>query len=124
MPYSPGHCFADYHPRLADIDQFVPSSWEVLADIVRADGQLSVAAVDHDRQLGGPGSPVVPKGVEGGAHCSAREEHVIHDDHCPAGQVAWNVGDRLGQNWAETDVVAVEGHVQGGHRNLHLLNLG
>ena len=85
---------------------------EVLPHVVGPNGQLTVAAVDHDGQLDGPCPTEVVEGVQGGADGAAREEDVVDEHHDLAGQVARDVGDRLGQHGAQADVVAVEGHVE------------
>ena len=75
-------------------------------------GQLAVAPVDHDGQLDGPGPAEIVEGVQGGPDGAAREEDVVHEHHDLPGQVDRDVGDRLGQDRAQADVVAVEGHVE------------
>ena len=85
---------------------------EVLPHEVGPDGELAVAAVDHDGQLNGAGPTEVVQRVEGGADGAAGEEDVVDQHHHLAGQVDRDVGDRLGEDGAQPDVVAVEGHVE------------
>ena len=85
---------------------------QVLAHVVGADGQLAVAAVDHDGELDGAGPAEVVERVEGGPDGAPGEEDVVDQHDHPPGQVDGDVGDRLGQDGAQADVVAVEGHVE------------
>src|SRR5437764_12137791 len=52
---------------VGDVDRLVPAGRQVLADVVRTDGQLAVAAVDHHRQLHRPRAAVGVESVHGGA---------------------------------------------------------
>ena len=54
---------------------------QVLADVVGADRQLAVAAVDEHRQLDGARAADVAQRVERGADRAAGEEHVVDEDH-------------------------------------------
>src|SRR6267142_4507409 len=54
---------------------------QVLADIVGADGQLAMAAVDENGQADDARAAEVHQGVHGGADRPAREEHVVDEDH-------------------------------------------
>ena len=58
---------------------------QVLADVVGADGQLAMAAVDEDGQADDARAAEVHQGVHGGADGPAGEEHVVDEDHdaCP-----------------------------------------
>src|SRR5699024_7402513 len=92
---------------------------QVLADVVRADRQLPVAAVDEDREAHDPGAAVVGQGVEGGTHGAAGVEHVVdeHDDPAvDAGRGEARLVRRA--RGAAAQVVAVHRHVEGadGHR--------
>ena len=68
------------HLAEADADPFLVRGRQVFADVVRADGELAVAAVDEDRQLHGGGATDVHERVERGADGAAGEEHVV-DEH-------------------------------------------
>src|SRR5207249_4464592 len=78
--------FFDHHAVvtvvLAEPDghALAPGGREVLADVVGANRQLAVAAVDQDRELDRPRPPEVDDGVEGSADGTAREEDVVHQD--------------------------------------------
>ena len=54
------------------VDELVAPRRQVLADEVRPDRQLAVAAVDHDRELHRPRPAVVGERVERGPHGPAR----------------------------------------------------
>ena len=77
---------------------------DVLADVVRADRQLAVPAVDEDGELDARGSAVLEQRVDRGADRASGEEHVV-DEHdglapragsrapCPArSAAAWSGG--------------------------------
>ena len=64
-----------------DVDQLVATGRDVLADVVGPDGQLTVTTVHQHRQLDGPGPADVPQRIEGRAHRTAVEEHVVDQDH-------------------------------------------
>ena len=53
---------------------------QVLADVVGADRQLAVAAVDQDGELDRLGPPEVAERVEGGPDRAAGVEHVVDED--------------------------------------------
>ena len=53
---------------------------QVLADVVGADRQLAVAAVDEDRELHACGPAVVEQRVDRGADRAAGVEHVVDED--------------------------------------------
>ena len=99
-------------PSSPDVDHLFAARREVLADVVGTDGQLAVASVDHDGELDRLGPPEVAQRVEGGPDGAPGEEDVVDQDHHPSGQVEGDVGDRLGQDRAQADVVAVEGDVE------------
>ena len=103
---------AEVDAVVVDVDDLVAAGREVLADVVGPDRQLAVAAVDHHRQLHRPGPAVVVEGVEGGPDRAAGEEHVVDEDDDRAVDVEGDVGDRLGQDRPQADVVAVEGDVE------------
>ncbi len=53
---------------------------EVLADVVGADRQLAVPAVDEDGEPDGPRAPEVGERVEGGTDRAPGEQHVVDED--------------------------------------------
>ena len=71
-----------------------------------------MAAVDHDGELDGAGPAEVVEGVQGGPDGASGEEDVVDQHHHPSGQVDRDVGDGLGEDGAQADVVPVEGHVE------------
>ncbi len=107
----------------SDVDHLVATGGQVLAHVIGPDGQLAVAPVDHHGQLYGPGPAEVGEGVEGGPDGAPGEEHVVDQHHDLAGQVDRDVGDRLGQDRAQADVIAVEGDVEGAQGDVGLLDL-
>ena len=94
-------------------DALVERGGDVLADVVGADRQLPVAAVDQDRELHGAGPAEVGQRVERGPDGAAGEEHVVDEDHPAAVDAA---GRQLGRaeraGGAQPQVVAVEGDVE------------
>ena len=74
-----------------------------------------MAPVDHHGQLHGPGPSEVVQGVEGGPDRPAGEEHVVDQDHHLSGQIAGDIGDRFGKDGSQTEVVAIEGHIEAAH---------
>ena len=97
---------------LTDVDHLLAARGEVLAHVVGPDRELAVAPVDHDGELHGLGPAEVVEGVQGGADGTAGEEDVVDQDHHLPGQIDRNVGDGLGEDGAQADVVPVEGHVE------------
>ena len=77
-----------------------------------------MAAVHHHRQLHRAGSAPTVQSVQSGPHGAAREQHVVHQHHHLLVEVHGDVRLRLGNHWPQTDVVAVQGHIEGagGHR--------
>ena len=63
-----------------DVHALVARRGEVLADVVGADRQLAVAAVDEDREPHGAGPAELGERVEGGADRATGVEHVVDED--------------------------------------------
>src|SRR5664280_3495225 len=97
---SPAHQLAQRHPVVGHVDHLVPVRRQVLAHVVRSDGQLAVAPVHHDGQLHHLGASVLAEGVERGPDRPSGEEHVVDQDDRGTGQVGGDVGGRLGQHGA------------------------
>src|SRR3954452_14534093 len=74
------HDLAEVDAVVVDVHDLVAPGGQVLADVVRADRQLTVAAIDHDRELHGAGAAERRERVERGADRPAGEEHVV-DQH-------------------------------------------
>src|SRR5688572_7933930 len=53
------HHVAEDDAFVADVDHLVAAGRQVLADVVRSDGELAMPPVDHDGELDLPGPPVV-----------------------------------------------------------------
>jgi hypothetical protein len=74
---------ADHHAVLRvdlgeqDMHHLALRGGQVLPDVVGADRELAVAAVDQDRELDRARPPEVVQGIERGAHRPAREQHVV-----------------------------------------------
>ena len=96
---------------------------EVLADVVGADRQLAVPAVDHHRQLHRAGSSELGQRVEGGAHRAAGEEDVVDEHDRLAGEVDRHLGRPERLHRPQPDVVAVEGDVERADRHRDALDL-
>src|SRR5688572_11091302 len=97
----------------AHVDDLVLRSGDVLANIVGADGQLAVAAIDEHRQLDQARAPEIDERIEGGAHRTAGIEDVIDEDEDSPRDVEVDVGganDGLGADGGE--VVAIESDVE------------
>src|SRR3954462_143217 len=94
---------------------------QVLADVVGADRQLAVAAVDEYGELDARRAAVVEERLDRGAHRAAGVEDVVDDDDRHAVdrevEVARVHDRRLG---AAPEVVAVEGDVEGAAGHLAL----
>ena len=97
---------------------------DVLAYVVSADGQLAVAAVDHDGKLDRLGTTEVDESVERRPDCAARVEDVVHEDDVTTVDVEGDVGPKLDGGDLAADVVAVEAHVEGANGRAGALDLG
>src|SRR5437867_3850757 len=94
----------------------------LLADNVRLDRQLATAAVDEHAQRNPFGAPKVRELVERGPNGAAGVQHVVHDHHVLAGEIAGDAGlsdDRLRAHGLE--VVAIQGDVEGAAGDDHAL---
>ena len=63
-----------------DVHHLRPGSRDVLADVVGADGQLAVSAVDEHRQLDDPRPAVLGQRVKRRPNRAAGEQHVVDED--------------------------------------------
>src|SRR4051812_21707607 len=100
------------------LDPLVARGREVLADVVGADRQLAVAAVDEDGELNAGGTAVVEERLDGRANRAPRVEDVVDEDDRPPFEPEIELGrtderlrgaGRLAA--ADADVVAIEGDV-------------
>src|SRR5690606_9051277 len=107
-----------------DLDRLPQRRGEVLADVVGADGQFAVAAVDEDGELHRARAPDVVQRVEGGADGPAGEEHVVdEDDQAAVDAVTGDLGAGQGTRGVHAQVVAVHGDVERADRDLALGDL-
>ena len=98
---------------------------QVLADVVGADRQLAVAAVDQHGELHGAGPAEVAERVEGGADRAAGEEHVVdEDDDLAVDARVGDVGALEGADRVAAQVVAVHRDVERAVRDLGALDAG
>src|SRR5436305_7154448 len=121
---------------LVDLDELhvnalVAVSREVLANVVRADRQLAVAAVGQHGELHARGAAVVEERLDCGANRAPRVEDVVegHAGHAVECEVELRVADerlrvlrRLAA--ADVDVVAVEGDVELAERDFAAREVG
>src|SRR5881275_3036227 len=63
-----------------DLDALVAGGGQVLADVIRADGELSVAAVGKHGQLHALRPAIAEERVDGRADRAAGVEDVVHED--------------------------------------------
>src|SRR6266568_3932760 len=63
-----------------DLDALVARGRQVLADVVGADRQLAVAAIDEHGKLDAVGTAVVEECLDRGANRAARVEDVVDED--------------------------------------------
>ena len=114
------------------LDALVAGGGQVLADVVGADRQLAVAAVDEDGELDAVGPAVVEERLDRGADRAAGVEDVVDEDDRPAVEREVELrraDERLRRErrlaGAHHHVVAVEGDVdraEGGRRAGALLD--
>src|SRR5439155_772772 len=97
---------------------------QVLADVVGADRQLAMAAVDQGSELDRLRAPEVDEGVERGADGPAGEEDVVHEDDDLALDREGDVGAADHRRAADAEVVAVERDIEGADRHRGAVDLG
>lgn len=95
----------------------------VLADKVRRDGELAVAAVNEDSQLNAVRTAQVHDGVESGANGTARIQDVVHQHDALAVDAKGNVGGVDRGSEIGRIVIAVEADVEAAERNVDALDL-
>src|SRR6476469_6210454 len=108
-----------------DLDALVAGGWQVLADVIRADGELAVAAVGEHGQLHALGPAVAEERVDGRADRAAGVEDVVDEDAGHPLEREVERGRAHERLWvprrlaaADVDVVAVEGDVELPERDL------
>ena len=103
----------------------MPGGGQVLADVVGADGELAVPAVDEHGQLHHARPPLVAQGVERGAHGPAGVQHVVDEHHERVVDTAGGHGARFERPVRPApQVVAVERDVERTGGDLHTAELG
>src|SRR6478752_7180632 len=96
-----------------DPDRLPQRRGEVLADVVGADRQFAVAAVDEDRELYGTRTADVAERVECGTDRAPGEEHVVdQDDETVLDSLTGDLGARQSARGAHPQVVAVHRDVE------------
>src|SRR4029450_1062591 len=93
-------------------DAFTARSREVVADVLRADRQLAVSAIDQARELDRGRPAEVDDRVERRANRPAGEEDVVHEDHGLVLDRERDVGPADHRRPAHAQVVAVERDVE------------
>ena len=97
---------------------------QVLADVVRPDRQLAVAAVGEHRQLHARGATVVEQRLDRGADGASGEEDVVDDHDRFAREVEVDVRGVHHRGLGPAgDIVAVEADVEIPERNLRVEQL-
>lgn len=95
----------------------------VLADKVRRDGELTVAAVNEDCQLNTARTAQIHDGVQSGANGTARIQDVVHQHDALAVNAKGNVGGVDRGSEIGSVVIAVEADVEAAERNVDALDL-
>src|SRR5690606_322393 len=99
--------------REGDLHPLVTRGRQVLADVVRADGQLAVPAVDEDGELDPGRAAEVVDRVEGGADRAPGVEDVVDEDDGGAVDPAGGqLGAEQGAGGLGAQVVAVHRDVE------------
>src|SRR5215472_5990924 len=75
-----------------DLDDFAVGGRHALADVVRFDRKLAVAAVDEDGQADGPRTTEVDDAVEGGADRPSGVEDVVAEEDRASVEVEIDLG--------------------------------
>ena len=105
------------HFRQPHADAFGVGGGDILADEIRFDGQLAVAAVNEHRQLNAPGPAEIIQRVHRGPDGPPAEQHVIHQHHRLPGHIERNDrGLDVGRD-ALVEVVPVHADIQAAGRD-------
>src|SRR5262249_34240679 len=93
-------------------DTLAPGRWEVLADVVGANGKLAMSAVDQAGELDRLRAAEVDQRIHGGTRGAAREQHVVDEEDAAALDREGDVGALHPRRLEPAvEVVAVEGDV-------------
>src|SRR3989440_1961079 len=105
-----------------DLDALGVGRRHVLADVIGADRQLPMAAVDEHRELDRARPAKVHHRVHRGARCPAVVDHVIDQDHHLAVDL-WHLAHRLATiGRPKVKVVAMQRHVETAERDVALFH--
>ena len=104
-------------PVGADLHVLVAGGRQVLADVVGADRQLPMTAIDDDGELHGVRPAVLVERLQRGAHGAAGEQHVVDEDHRGAVERHGDRGDVARHDRPQADVVAMEADVERADRH-------
>src|SRR5262245_11509826 len=108
-----------------DGDGFTTARRQVLADVVGADGQLPMAAVDEHGQPDDARAAKVHQRVHRGSDRPPGEEHVVHQDHDASFDREADLGGtHLRLLGLEAEIVSVEGDVERADRGLRAFDGG
>src|ERR1700676_2262061 len=106
-----------------DLDPLRVRGGDVLADVVRPDGQLAMSAIDEHGELDGLRPPNVHQRVHRRARGSPVMDHVVdEDDHLAVD--GWHLGGGAMRWLAQVAVVAMLGHVEPAGRHGAAFELG
>lgn len=110
--------------RQADLHHLAARGGDVLADIVGADGQLAVAAIDEHGQLDRPGTAEREDRLDRRAGGAAGVDHVVAEHDVAIGHVERQRGaSGLGLLGDVAEIVAVESDVQTAAGHVLVLDL-
>ena len=105
-----------------DVHHLFARRGHVLADVVGADGQLAVAAVDEHREAHRRRPAAVHQRIHGRAHGAPRVEHVVDHHDGGGGEVERQLRAlELRAALQRGAVIAEEGDVERAHRDGHAL---
>ena len=102
-----------------DLDGLGKRSGYILAHVVGAYRELTVASVDENKELNGTGSPEIDQGIECGSDGASGKQDIVDEDYVTAGDAARYVrAAAIGRLSEGASVVAVGSRVQGSDRDL------
>ena len=77
--------------RHMDIDDFIMSGRDIFADVIGADGKLTVTAVNQYGKLYGTGASVSENTFDCGAHRSSGKNNIVNENNSLISEVNWDV---------------------------------
>ena len=103
----------------SDLDGLGERSGYILAHVVGAYRELTVASVDENEELNGAGSSEIDQGIECGSDGASGKQDIVDEDYVAAGDAAgYGRAGAVGRLSGGASVVAVGSRVQGGDRDL------